>query len=86
MNIFANVTSGALGRRAISRWVVNGWMWQYAEPALCRYGMYSGPGVGMVVGVVVVVVVVVYEAYYIYSSISTPLFQVSGKFVQFRPL
>ena len=27
-----------------------------------------------------------YEGYYICSSVSTPLFQVSGKFVEFRPL
>ena len=27
-----------------------------------------------------------YEGYYISSSVSTPLFQVSGKFVEFRPL
>ena len=27
-----------------------------------------------------------YEGYYICSSVSTPLFQVSGKFVEFQPL
>ena len=40
-NIFANVTSGVLGRRAISLWVVTGFVWQYAEPVLCRCGMYQ---------------------------------------------
>ena len=39
-----------LGRWAISRWVVTHWMSQYAEPALCRCGMYNGQSEAEVAG------------------------------------